>query len=166
MCLGIIPPLTCSQETQFAQMLDFYLSGKKHGPLGRGPETRTTTHSRSIGETPEVRPRSLPPRDSRIWHLRTVTAQSTTTIDGNRKISVKQDDPIFADFVTAAIDPTVFPDPLQSKLDRPDNLYFHHGYGRHVCFGRPIMVIAMAVQLHLFARLIPTQPTGKYAQRG
>ena len=56
-------------------------------------------------------------------------------------------------FITASVDPNIFPDPLEIRLDRPDELYIHQGYGAHTCLGRPIVMNAMAVQLGVFARL-------------
>ncbi len=73
--------------------------------------------------------------------------------DGARKVSVKQGDTIFVDFVTAGTDPLKFPDPLQIKLDRPDELYIHHGWGPHSCLGRPIVTTAAASMLRVFAKL-------------
>ncbi|PVH91323.1 hypothetical protein DM02DRAFT_349470, partial [Periconia macrospinosa] len=60
---------------------------------------------------------------------------------------------IVVNFNTAGLDPTVFPDPLEVKLDRPDELYIHYGYGAHSCLGWKIVEIAMAVQLRAFGRL-------------
>jgi len=85
--------------------------------------------------------------------LRAVGVDSATIIDGERQVPVKKGDTIFLDFVTAGVDPKVFPDPLKIKLDRPDSAYIHHGDGGHACLGRPIVMIAMAVQLGAFARL-------------
>ena len=82
-----------------------------------------------------------------------MSIENATVVDGERQIPVKRGDTIFADFVTANVDPKAFPDPLEIKLDRPDSSYIHQGYGGHTCLGRPIVMIAMAVQLGAFARL-------------
>lgn len=56
--------LLAHRERQFSAMVDFYQSGKtrRTGHSRIDPPTRTTKHSRNLGETPEVRPRSLLPR--------------------------------------------------------------------------------------------------------
>jgi len=55
--------------------------------------------------------------------------------------------------VTAGTDSSKFPDPLEIKLDRPDEDYIHHGWGPHSCLGRPIVTTAAASMLRVFARL-------------
>ncbi len=85
--------------------------------------------------------------------LRTVDTDCATIHDGEREVQVKKGESIFLDFVTAGLDPTVFPDAQEIKLDRPDESYIHHGYAGHVCLGRQIVMIAMAVQLRVFAKL-------------
>jgi hypothetical protein len=55
--------------------------------------------------------------------------------------------------VTAGVDPTKFPDPYEIKLDRPDDLYIHHGWGPHSCLGRDIVTVAGASMLRACARL-------------
>ena len=73
--------------------------------------------------------------------------------DGDKLINVNKGEQIFVNFVSAGRDPTVFPDPEEIKLDRPESSYIHHGYGSHACLGRPMVVTAMAAQLRVFARL-------------
>jgi cytochrome P450 len=85
--------------------------------------------------------------------LRTVVADKADLRDGPRVVSVKKGDTIFTDFVTAGLDATKFPDPYEIKLDRPDDLYVHHGWGPHACLGRPIVTVAGASMLRVCARL-------------
>ena len=85
--------------------------------------------------------------------LRVVAAPNASIQDGERHVTPAPGSAILADFNTAGLDPTVFPDPTEIKLDRPDDLYIHHGYGGHACLGRKTVEIAMAVQLRAFARL-------------
>lgn len=85
--------------------------------------------------------------------LRIVSAPNTSIQDGKNTLTPPAGSTIFANFNTAGLDPTVFPNPLEVKLDRPDDLYIHHGYGGHACLGRQIVMTAMAVQLRAFARL-------------
>lgn len=84
--------------------------------------------------------------------LRTATI-STTILDGLHTLSITPFQSLFLNFVSAGVDPLVFPDPHQVKLDRPDELYIHHGWGAHACLGRKIVEVSMATQLRCFARL-------------
>jgi cytochrome P450 len=72
-------------------------------------------------------------------------------------VSVKKGAAVFTDFVTAGVDPTKFPDPYEIKLDRPDDLYIHHGWGPHSCLGRDIVTVAGASMLRACAQLGPVR---------
>lgn len=85
--------------------------------------------------------------------LRVVAVSGASIQDGDRAITPAAGSALLADFNTAGRDPSVFPDPTEVKIDRPDDLYIHHGYGGHACLGRKTVEIAMAVQLRAFARL-------------
>lgn len=82
------------------------------------------------------------------------TAVKNTTIrDGTSTKSVEKGDTIFADFITAGLDPDQFPDPEEIKLDRPFDRYIHHGWGQHSCLGRAIVTTAGACVLRVLGRL-------------
>jgi hypothetical protein len=85
--------------------------------------------------------------------LRVVASANASIRDGENTLTPAPGSTILADFNTAGVDPTVFPDPLEVKLDRDEALYIHQGYGGHVCLGKKSVSIAMAVQLRAFARL-------------
>jgi cytochrome P450 len=85
--------------------------------------------------------------------LRVVAAPNASIKDGENTITPAAGSTTLADFNIAGLDPTMIPDPQKVKLDQPDDLYIHHGYGGHECLGRKIVMIAMAVQLRAFARL-------------
>ena len=55
--------------------------------------------------------------------------------------------------VGANLDPAVFPDPLEVKLDRPESSYVAYGWGPHICVGREINIVANTAILRFFARL-------------
>ncbi|KAK6332263.1 hypothetical protein TWF696_002984 [Orbilia brochopaga] len=73
--------------------------------------------------------------------------------DGTKTYSLKRGDVVFVNFVTASRDPDAFPDPLEVKLDRPEESYIHHGYGRHKCLGRDVDLIALTAMLKVFGKL-------------
>lgn len=85
--------------------------------------------------------------------MRVVSADTATIHDGQRTISVKKGDQIYVDFITAGKDPQKFSNPNAINLDRPDADYIHHGWGAHACLGRPIVTVALATQLKVFAKL-------------
>ena len=80
-------------------------------------------------------------------------AVDTTIDDSGESIPVHKGETIFADFVTAGRDPYKFPDPETIRLDRPDELYIHHGWGPHACLGRAIVTVAGATMLRVFGGL-------------
>ncbi|KAL2793140.1 heme peroxidase [Aspergillus keveii] len=82
------------------------------------------------------------------------TAVDNTSIkDGTTTKNIRKGDTIFADFITAGLDPSKFPDPEEIRLDRPTELYIHHGWGPHACLGRAIVTIAGACVLRVLGRL-------------
>jgi hypothetical protein len=85
--------------------------------------------------------------------LRIVATPNASIQDGQNTLTPAAGSAILVDFNTAGLDPTVFPDPKEIKLDRPDDLYIHHGYAGHTCLGKKIVQIAMAIQLRAFGRL-------------
>jgi cytochrome P450 len=85
--------------------------------------------------------------------IRITNGDKVEVQDGSAVVSVSTGDTIFTDFITAGRDPSKFPDPDQIKLDRPDELYIHHGWGPHACLGRAIVTVAAASMLRVCARL-------------
>lgn len=85
--------------------------------------------------------------------IRITNGDKVEVQDGSAVVSVSTRDTIFTDFITAGRDPSKFPDPDQIKLDRPDELYIHHGWGPHACLGRAIVTVAAASMLRVCARL-------------
>jgi cytochrome P450 len=51
------------------------------------------------------------------------------------------------------MDPDTFPNPEEIRLDRPLQLYIHHGWGAHACLGRAIVTTAAAALLKVVGRL-------------
>jgi cytochrome P450 len=144
--------LLTDKSKQFARLLDFYLSENKD----HWAEIQKIAHQ----DTPEAfeKLRKYALEGLRLATpafrvLRAVNIENGTVVDGERQIPVKRGDTIFADLVKANVDAKAFPDPLEIKLDRPDSSYIHQGYGEHMCLGRPIVMVSMAVQLGAFARL-------------
>ncbi|MCJ1351753.1 MAG: hypothetical protein MMC33_001737 [Icmadophila ericetorum] len=70
-----------------------------------------------------------------------------------RTVTTKAGDLVYVDFSTSSRDPSIFPNPLEIDLNRPDTSYIHFGWGKHACLGRPIAEVAMAAQLKVFAKL-------------
>ncbi len=58
-------------------------------------------------------------------------------------VAVRAGDRVFVSFVSAARDPTVFPDPLAVNPHRPLDRYIHYGVGPHTCLGRDISQAAI-----------------------
>lgn len=96
--------------------------------------------------------------------FRICAAPTATIIDGSRTITARQGETIFLDFLHAGTDPDKFPDPLEIKLDRPEEEYIHQGWGAHQCLGREGAFTSLAVQLRAFARLKNLRRAGPAAK--
>ncbi|KAJ5137335.1 hypothetical protein N7526_003568 [Penicillium atrosanguineum] len=81
-------------------------------------------------------------------------ASSPITVqDGGKTIEIKPGEKVFASFVQANHDPTIFPEPNEIKLDRPINSYINHGQGPNTGFGQQITKIALVAMLRVVGRL-------------
>lgn len=81
-------------------------------------------------------------------------AQNDTTVqDDGKMVEIKAGQEVFASFVQANHDPTVFPEPKDVKLDRPLDSYLNHGQGPNTSFGKEITKIALVAMLRVVGRL-------------
>jgi cytochrome P450 len=88
--------------------------------------------------------------------FRTVEPADGTTITLNQfgqDIVLKKGDKLFVSFIHASKDKTVFPDPLEVKLDRPVESYVTHGEGQHQCLGKEINIIQNTYMIKILAKL-------------
>lgn len=81
-------------------------------------------------------------------------AQTPMTVqDSGKTIDIKAGEKVFASFVQANHDPSVYPEPNEVKLDRPIDSYINHGQGPNTGFGREITKIALVAMLRVVGRL-------------
>ncbi|KAL4820257.1 heme peroxidase [Aspergillus spinulosporus] len=141
-----------TQATGWAQLLDLYLSDRY---FTHWPAIQKLAHSDEPEAFEKLKRYAL--EGFRLSTpangvLRTCTA-TTTLKDGTATKSIPKGGTIFADFASAGIDPETFPDPEEIRLDRPLQLYIHHGWGAHACLGRAIVTTAAAALLKVMGRL-------------
>lgn len=74
---------------------------------------------------------------------RKATSDDIITEDDGTKVSVKAGDRVFVSFVSAAKDPTHFPNPERVNPFRPRDAYIHYGAGPHACLGRDVSEVAL-----------------------
>ncbi|MCJ1472897.1 hypothetical protein MMC13_001546 [Lambiella insularis] len=152
----IIPTAAAAVATQaqgLAQLLDFYLSDAY---ISHWPAIQALARSDSPAAFAKLKKYALEGlrlATPAFGLVRAVSAETATIHDGPLAIPVKKGDQIFVDFVSAGTDPEKFPNPAAIDLDRPEESYIHHGWGAHACLGRPIVTVAAAAQLRVFARL-------------
>ncbi|KAE8387807.1 heme peroxidase [Aspergillus alliaceus] len=151
----IIPTAAAACATQaqgWAQLIDFYLSDAYNKYW---PDIQRVAQSDDKDSFEKLKKYALEGfrLSTPAFGVLRYAANDTTIEDKARTIPVKKGDTILADFVTAGRDPTKFPDPQAIKLDRPDELYIHHGWGPHSCLGREIVTVAAASMLRVFARV-------------
>ncbi|EFY88096.1 heme peroxidase family protein [Metarhizium acridum CQMa 102] len=152
----IIPTAAAASATQsqgWAQMIDLYLSDKYRSHWPAIQKLATSDEPEAFDKLKKYALEGFRLSTPAFGLLRTVVADTMDLKDGPRVVPVKKGDSIFTDFVTAGLDPSKFPDPYEIKLDRPDHLYIHHGWGPHACLGRPIVTVAGASMLRVCARL-------------
>jgi len=78
---------------------------------------------------------------------------STTIDDNGNKVDIKPGDKVLVSLVSAARDPSVFPDPDQVKDDRPLESYVHYGIGEHTCLGKEASMVALTAMLRTVGKL-------------
>lgn len=141
-----------TQAQGFAQLLDLYLSDpyKSHWPAIQKLAASDTPEAFEQLKRYALEGYRL---NTPAFGLTRIADAETTIEDGKRSVPVKKGDRVFVDFAAACLDPTVFPNPQAIDLTRPLDKYIHHGWGPHICIGRPIVETAMAAQLRVFAQL-------------
>lgn len=152
----IIPTIAAAVATQaqhFAQMLDVYLRPEYQAIW---PQIQECAWSNDPADFEKLKKYAL--EANRIapaaFGLLRVTAVEGTINDGiNGPVDVSVGENVYTDFMAAGMDESVFPNPSTIDITRDRSLYIHHGYGPHKCLGRPIVEIAMAAQLRVFAKL-------------
>ncbi|KAJ9612991.1 hypothetical protein H2200_002932 [Cladophialophora chaetospira] len=152
---AIIPTAAAAVATQaqhFTQMLDVYLSPEYSE---HWPEIQRCAWSNDPADFDKLKGYALEANrlaPAAFGLLR--KANIDTVIDDNgKKVKISSGDQIYVDFITAGLDETTFPNPRTIDPTRDRSLYVHHGYGPHSCLGRPMVEVAMAAQLKVFAKL-------------
>ena len=152
----IIPTIAAAVATQaqhFAQMLDVFLHPQH---AHHWPDIQALAWSNEAADFEKLKKYAL--EANRLapaaFGLLRVAATDDSIADGAKgPVEVSLGDQIYMDFVAAGLDESVFPNPTEIDITRNKDLYIHHGYGPHKCLGRPIVEIAMAAQLRVFAKL-------------
>ncbi|GAB1202587.1 hypothetical protein APSETT445_001206 [Aspergillus pseudonomiae] len=151
----VIPTAAAACATQaqgWAQLIDLYLSDTyyKHWP-----DIQKAARSDDKDSFDKLKKYALEGfrLSTPAFGVLRYAANDTIISDGLRNVPIKEGDTILADFVSAGRDPIKFPDPEAVKLDRPDDLYIHHGWGPHSCLGREIVTVAAAAMLSVVARV-------------
>lgn len=151
----IIPTAAASIATQaqhFGQMLDVYLSDEYYHHWA---DIQACAWSDSEEDFEKLKSYALEANRLRpaAFGLLRKSRVDTVIDDNGKQVPVSTGDTLYTDFVSAGLDPEVFPDPLKIDITRDRGLYVHHGFGAHECLGRPIVEVAMAAQLKVFAKL-------------
>ncbi|KAM0280201.1 hypothetical protein ACHAQH_004158 [Verticillium albo-atrum] len=152
----IIPTAAAASATQaqgWGQMIDLYLSDEYFPHWTAIRELALSEEPEAFEKLKKYALEGFRLSTPAFGLIRSVAGGNSEVNDGARVVSVKTGDALFADFITAGRDPSKFPEPEKIKLDRPDELYIHHGWGPHACLGRAIVTVAGASMLRTCARL-------------
>ncbi|KAH6976751.1 heme peroxidase family protein [Ilyonectria destructans] len=152
----IIPTAAAASATQaqgWAQMIDLYLSDKYYSHWPEIKKLALSDEPQAFEKLKKYALEGFRLSTPAFGLIRVTGADKIDVQDGPDIVSVKSGDTVFTNFITAGLDPSKFPDPYEIKLDRPDDLYIHHGWGPHACLGRAIVTVAGASMLRICARL-------------
>lgn len=153
--VGTAAAFVANTATAFAQLIDFYLEDEnathwseiqRLSALCTADADKKLTHyvlegmrlSNSLGIFRDVEP---------------VNGVSATVTQNGKTITAKKGDRIFVSFVAASRDPSVFPSPLEVRLDRPLDAYITFGEGPHQCLGKDLNIVHSLTMLKVMARL-------------
>jgi hypothetical protein len=151
----IIPTVAASVATQaqhFGQMLDLYLEPEY---AKYWPDIQACAWSNTDEDFEKLKSYALEANRLRpaAFGLLRRSRTKNTVQDGERTLDIAEGEQLYTDFVAAGMDESVFPNPKEIDITRDRGLYIHHGFGAHHCVGRPIVEVAMAAQLKVFAKL-------------
>jgi hypothetical protein len=141
------------QTQGISRLLDFYLSPANANHWADIQAIAASDSDEALGKLRKYALEGFRLDPAAAGALRVVASPNASIQDGEKTLTPAAGSTVFADFNTAGLDPSIFLDPTEVKIDRLDDLYIHHGNGGHACLGRKTVEIAMAVQLRAFARL-------------
>ena len=151
----VIPTIAAAVATQaqhVSQMLDIYMRPEH---AHHWADIRACAFSDEEADFEKLKSYAL--EANRLWPaafgLVRRVAVAGTVVDGAKKVHLKEGDTIYTDFISAGMDPDVFPNPAEIDITRDKSLYIHQGHGPHRCIGRPIVEMSMASQLRVLAKL-------------
>jgi cytochrome P450 len=73
--------------------------------------------------------------------------------DGSETVKIPKGHRLLVNMVKASMDPTVFPDPTEVKLDRDIKSYIHYGWGPHQCAGLDASQTALSTMFKAVMKL-------------
>ncbi|KAI5810761.1 fatty acid oxygenase, partial [Pyronema omphalodes] len=152
-----------TQSHQFALLLEFYLSPKnaKHWAKIKSLAASNTPEAFEQIRRYVLEGMRLSPAGQGV--VRHYVGTESTTIGSTE---VKPGDNVFVNFITANLDPKVFPNPMEIDLTRDEKSYIGQGMGVHKCLGLPITSVAMASMLKTFAGLAGLRLERQEGMRG
>lgn len=151
----IVPTAGASAPNQgqiFAQVLDFYLEDKNAHHLAE-IQRLALVGTDDAWETVKKYALEGGRLAGTFGLYRRVDAESITIDDGGRSVPLSRGDMVFVNFITASRDEVIFPDPLEVKLDRPEDSYMQYGDGPHQCLGKAANIIGLTTMLMQFGKL-------------
>lgn len=154
----ILPAAGASNANQgqvFAQVLDFYLRDENAQYLRHIQDLakQNTPEADELIKRYAMEGTRLAGTFGLYRKVNCSEGETVTIQDGPRTLHLGKGDRVFVSFISASRDPSVFPDPLQVKLDRPMESYIQYGTGPHKCLGTNLNMISLPTMLKFFGRL-------------
>lgn len=148
--MGTAGGMSANLGQLFSQMLEYYLHAGKdhlkamHELAVKGDEASFAQLQRYFLEGSRI--------NGETGVFRYVT-KPITIKDGPKTYNFKPGDKVMVNLRAASKDPSVFPDPMKVKLDRPIDSYIHLGHGPHMCLGWRMTNVALTAMLKIICKL-------------
>lgn len=155
--MGTAGAMVANQAQVFTQVLEYYMTkGNAHWPEIQRLAKLSPAESEDILMRYVLEANRL---TTLFGGYRDAAGDATLDDSGySGTVNVKTGDRVFVSFVKACMDPEVFPEPEQVKLDRNMESYITYGLGPHRCLGEHASKVALTAMLRTCAKLQNLRP--------
>lgn len=151
--------MVANQAQVITQIMDFYLTQEPGKPHWAAVQAAARSKDPASDDTLLRYAMEAIRLHGTFGSYRTAVGADTLDDEGFRgQVSVQPNDKVFVSFVKANRDPSIFPEPMTVRLDRPMDKYIHYGVGTHRCLGENASKVALTCMLRVMARLENLRP--------
>ncbi|KAI9147362.1 heme peroxidase [Paramyrothecium foliicola] len=141
------------QSQALARLLDFYLSPTNASHWADIQALASSDSDESLEVLRKYVLEGLRLDPAIAGTSRVTVAADATINDGSNALNLSKGQTLLVNYKSAGLDATVFPEPQEVKLDRPESSYIDGTYGGDFSLDKNVVATALAVQLRAFGRL-------------